>query len=272
MIKRVIIIKLVSESYQAPASLTEGSKVKGTIKSVTEFGITLDVAGWQGLMSVSDIAWWGGGSPDLKTFFKEGDELEALVLAADESFHKVSLGIKQLVLYPWKKVAKKYAVGTKVKGKVTRFTNYGAVVMLEPWVEGIVLEEEISWTKRRSPNVALKINEELDAVVIKVNDESNSIHLSARQPKPNPWGEIEKRFPVGSTVKATVRHVFGDSAYLDIDNGIDGIITVPGKSWSRPAPAHEIMKNGDTIEAEVKFIEKENSRIRLSLKNTCQSN
>lgn len=254
-----------------PFNLAKESKVKGIVKSVTEFGVALDVLGCEGLLQISDIGWWGGGSPDLQSLFKEGDELETLVLAVDEGARRASLSLKQLVLYPWDKVTEKYPVGRKLKCKVTRFTNYGAVVLLEPWVEGLLPVDEISWTKRRSPNVALKINQEIDVVVIQIKDESQLIHLSARQAVPNPWDEIGKRYPVGSTVKAVVWHVFADGAYLDIDNGIDGVIHFAGKSWSRPSPANEILKKGDTIEAIVHSIEKEKCRVSLTIKKNDQT-
>ncbi len=250
--------------------LDKGSKVKGRVKNLTEFGAFVDLDGLDGLLHVTDMTWGRLGHPS--EMLQTGQEIEVLVLEIDKERLRVSLGLKQMSENPWDKIAEKYPVNLKVRGKITSLVPYGAFIQLEPGVEGLVHVSELSWTRRiNRPSDILQDGQEIDAIVISVSKEEQKLSLSVRHLEANPWEEIHLRYPVGRPVKGIVRNTTAYGAFVELEEGIDGMIHVSDMSWTRkPAHASEMLKKGDTVEAQVLGIDKANQRISLGLKQLAE--
>ena len=250
--------------------LDKGAKVKGRVKNLTEFGAFVDLDGLDGLLHVTDMTWGRLGHPS--EMLQTGQEIEVLVLEIDKERLRVSLGMKQMSENPWDKIAEKYPVNLKVRGKITSLVPYGAFIQLEPGVEGLVHVSELSWTRRiNRPSDVLQDGQEIDAIVISVSKEEQKLSLSVRHLEANPWEEIHLRYPVGRPVKGIVRNTTAYGAFVELEEGIDGMIHVSDMSWTRkPAHASELLKKGDTVEAQVLGIDKANQRISLGLKQLAE--
>ena len=250
--------------------LDKGAKVKGRVKNLTEFGAIVDLDGLDGLLHVTDMTWGRLGHPS--EMLQTGQEIEVLVLEIDKERLRVSLGLKQMSENPWDKIAEKYPVNLKVRGKITSLVPYGAFIQLEPGVEGLVHVSELSWTRRiNRPSDILQDGQEIDAIVISVSKEEQKLSLSVRHLEANPWEEIHLRYPVGRPVKGIVRNTTAYGAFVELEEGIDGMIHVSDMSWTRkPAHASEMLKKGDTVEAQVLGIDKANQRISLGLKQLAE--
>ena len=250
--------------------LDKGAKVKGRVKNLTEFGAFVDLDGLDGLLHVTDMTWGRLGHPS--EMLQTGQEIEVIVLEIDKERLRVSLGMKQMSENPWDKIAEKYPVNLKVRGKITSLVPYGAFIQLEPGVEGLVHVSELSWTRRiNRPSDILQEGQEIDAIVISVSKEEQKLSLSVRHLEANPWEEIHLRYPVGRPVKGIVRNTTAYGAFVELEEGIDGMIHVSDMSWTRkPAHASEILKKGDTVEAQVLGIDKANQRISLGLKQLAE--
>jgi small subunit ribosomal protein S1 len=250
--------------------LDKGAKVKGRVKNLTEFGAFVDLDGLDGLLHVTDMTWGRLGHPS--EMLQTGQEIEVLVLEIDKERLRVSLGLKQMSENPWDKIAEKYPVNLKVCGKITSLVPYGAFIQLEPGVEGLVHVSELSWTRRiNRPSDILQDGQEIDAIVISVSKEEQKLSLSVRHLEANPWEEIHLRYPVGRPVKGIVRNTTAYGAFVELEEGIDGMIHVSDMSWTRkPAHASEMLKKGDTVEAQVLGIDKANQRISLGLKQLAE--
>ena len=246
--------------------IAKGSKVAGTVKNLTDFGAFVDLDGLDGLLHITDMAWTRIGHPS--EMLKVGDQIEVQVLDIDKEKNRVSLGLKQLTSNPWEKVSERYTVGAKVSGKVTNLLPYGAFVQIEPGIEGLVHVSELSWTKRIArPSDVLKLEQEVEAVILGINSAEQKISLGVRQLEANPWEEVHLRFPVGRTVKGTVRNLTAYGAFVELEDGIDGMIHVSDMSWTRKINhPSEMLKKGDEVEALVLEIDKVNQRISLGLK------
>lgn len=247
-------------------SIEKGTKVKGVIKNLTDFGAFIDLDGLDGLLHITDMSWGRLNHPN--ELFKVGDEIEVVILDIDRERERVSLGYKQLTENPWERLAETYPVNTKVRGKVTSLAPYGAFVELEPGVEGLVHVSELSWTKRIArPHDVLEVGQEIEAVVIEVSKEDQKLSLSVRQLEPNPWDEIHLKYPVGRTVKGIVRNLTAYGVFVELEEGIDGMIHVSDMSWTRKINhPSEMLKKNDEVEAQVLGIDKQNQRISLGLK------
>ena len=250
--------------------LDKGAKVKGRVKNLTEFGAFVDLDGLDGLLHVTDMTWGRLGHPS--EMLQTGQEIEVLVLEIDKERLRVSLGLKQMSENPWDKIAEKYPVNLKVRGKITSLVPYGAFMQLEPGVEGLVHVSELSWTRRiNRPSDVLQDGQEIDAIVISVSKEEQKLSLSVRHLEANPWEEIHLRYPVGRPVKGIVRNTTAYGAFVELEEGIDGMIHVSDMSWTRkPAHASELLKKGDSVEAQVLGIDKANQRISLGLKQLAE--
>jgi len=255
---------------QLLSHLDKGAKVKGRVKNLTEFGAFVDLDGLDGLLHVTDMTWGRLGHPS--EMLQTGQEIDVLVLEIDKERLRVSLGLKQMSENPWDKIAEKYPVNLKVRGKITSLVPYGAFIQLEPGVEGLVHVSELSWTRRITrPSDVLQDGQEIDAIVISVSKEEQKLSLSVRHLEANPWEEIHLRYPVGRPVKGIVRNTTAYGAFVELEEGIDGMIHVSDMSWTRkPAHASEILKKGDTVEAQVLGIDKANQRISLGLKQLAE--
>ncbi|MDE1171692.1 MAG: 30S ribosomal protein S1 [Verrucomicrobium sp.] len=247
-------------------SVKKNSLVNGTVKNITEFGAFIDLDGIDGLLHITDMSWSRLTHPS--ELLRVGQELEVMVIDVDREKERVSLGLKQKSDNPWDKIADKFPIQSKVKGKVTNLAPYGAFVELEPGIEGLVHVSELSWTKRVArPADVLTVGQELEAVVLDVNKDDQKISLSVRALDPNPWEEVSLKYPAGMTVKGTVRSFTAYGAFVELDEGIDGFIHVNDLCWTRKINhPSEMLKKGDEIEAKVIEIDKTNQRISLGLK------
>jgi len=243
-----------------------GDTVKGVVKNLTDFGAFIDLDGMDGLLHITDMTWGRLGHPS--ELVKVGQELEVVVLDINKDKERVSLGLKQTQKNPWEETEQRFPVGSKVKGKVTNLVPYGAFVEIEDGVEGLIHVSELSWTKRITrPSDVLTVGQEIEAVVLGVNKEEQKISLGVRQLEPNPWDEIEHRYQIGRQVKGVVRNLTAYGAFVELEEGIDGMIHVSDMSWTKKINhPSEVLKKGDEIEAVVIDIDKQNQRISLGVK------
>ncbi|MDB6149364.1 MAG: rpsA [Chthoniobacter sp.] len=243
-----------------------GATVKGVVKNLTDFGAFIDLDGMDGLLHITDMTWGRLGHPS--ELVKVGQELEVLVLDINKEKERVSLGLKQSQKNPWEETEARFPIGSHVKGKVTNLVPYGAFVEIEEGVEGLIHVSELSWTKRITrPSDVLTVGQELEAVVLGVNKEEQKISLGVRQLEPNPWDEIEHRYQIGKQVKGIVRNLTAYGAFVELEEGIDGMIHVSDMSWTRKINhPSEMVKKGDELEAVVIDIDKQNQRISLGMK------
>jgi small subunit ribosomal protein S1 len=243
-----------------------GSTVKGIVKNLTDFGAFIDLDGMDGLLHITDMTWGRLGHPS--ELVKVGQELDVVVLDINKEKERVSLGLKQTQKNPWEETENRFPVGSKVKGKITNLVPYGAFVEIEEGVEGLIHVSELSWTKRITrPSDVLTVGQEVEAVVLGVNKEEQKISLGVRQLEPNPWDEIEHRYQIGRQVKGTVRNLTAYGAFVELEEGIDGMIHVSDMSWTKKVNhPSEVLKKGDELEAVVIDIDKQNQRISLGIK------
>lgn len=248
------------------ASAAPGSIVKGVVKNITDFGAFVDLDGIDGLLHVTDMSWARLTHPT--EMVKIGQEIDVQILEINKDRERISLGLKQMQANPWDRIEDRFPVGAKVKGKVTNLMPYGAFVQLEEGVEGLIHVSELSWTKRiaRASDV-LALGQEVEAVVLGINKEELKISLGVRQLETNPWDEIEVRYVIGKQVKGKVRNMTAYGAFVELEEGIDGMVHVSDLSWTRKINhPSEILKKGDEVEAVVIDIDKANQRISLGVK------
>jgi len=243
-----------------------GDKVQGTVKNLTDFGAFIDLDGMDGLLHITDMTWGRLGHPS--ELVKVGQQLEVVVLDINKEKERVSLGLKQTQKNPWDQIEERFPAGQRVNGKITNLVPYGAFVEIEEGVEGLIHVSELSWTKRiMRPSDILTAGQEVEAVVLGVNKEEQKISLGLRQLEPNPWDEIEKKFTIGSTVRGKIRNMTAYGAFVELDEGIDGMIHVSDLSWTRKINhPSEVFKKNDEVEAVVIDIDKVNQRISLGIK------
>ena len=255
--------KLLSE-------MTPGDIRKGTVKNLTDFGAFIDLNGLDGLLHITDMSWGRIGHPS--EMLKVGQEIDVVVLDINREKERVSLGLKQKLANPWEQIENKYTVGTKVKGKVVNLVPYGAFVELEPGVEGLVHVTELSWTKRiAKPADVLKVDQEIEAVVLGINREEQKISLGIRQLETNPWDKAMEKYPAGTKVKGKIRNLTSYGAFIELEEGLDGMIHVSDISWTRKINhPSEVFKKGDEVEAVVLEIDKANQRISVGVKQLSQ--
>jgi len=248
------------------AEMVPGDIRKGTVKNITDFGAFIDLNGIDGLLHITDMSWGRIGHPS--EVLKVGQELDVVVLDVNKEKERVSLGLKQKMANPWDSIETKFPVGQKVKGRVVSLVPYGAFVQLEPGVEGLVHVTELSWTKRiAKPSDVLKQDQEIEAIVLGINREEQKISLGIRQLESNPWDNAAAKYPVGTKVKGKVRNLTSYGAFVELEEGIDGMIHVSDMSWTRKINhPSEVMKKGDEVEATVLEVDRPNQRIALGMK------
>ncbi len=246
--------------------MTPGDIRKGTVKNITDFGAFIDLNGLDGLLHITDMSWGRIGHPS--EMLKVGQELDVVVLDINKEKERVSLGLKQKMANPWENIESKFPVGEKIKGRVVNLVPYGAFVELEPGVEGLVHVTELSWTKRiAKPSDVLTKDQEIEAVVLGINQEEQKISLGIRQLDANPWDEAMEKYPPGTKVKGKIRNLTSYGAFIELEEGLDGMIHVSDVSWTRKINhPSEVLKKGEEVEAQVLEIDKENQRISLGIK------
>jgi small subunit ribosomal protein S1 len=248
------------------ATLQEGTVVNGHVKNVTDYGVFVDLGGMDGLLHVSDLVW--GRVPHPSTLVKAGDEIQVQVLKFDKEKQRISLGRKQLLPDPWSSVPDRFPVGLRVKGKVVGVTDYGAFVQVEPGVEGLVHVSEMSWSKRtKHPSKIVKVGDDVDVVVLEVKTDQRRISLGLKQTLPDPWEAAAERYPVGTVVSGRVRNLADFGAFVEIEEGMEGLIHISDVSWTeRIKHPSEKFKKGDVVQARVLKVDSQNRRLSLGIK------
>jgi small subunit ribosomal protein S1 len=262
---------LLEEEQQAKrgellATLQEGQKVHGFVKNVTEYGAFVDIGGIDGLLHLTDLSWGRVKHPS--DVVKPDQELDVVILKFDKDKQRVSLGLKQLMPDPWVGASEKYPAGGKVKGKVVGVVDYGAFVELEQGIEGLVHVSELSWTKKvQHPSKVVKVGDEVDVVVLDIKPSDRRVSLGIKQAQPDPWLLTAEKYPVGTVVKGKVRNIVEFGAFVEMEDGFDGLVHVSDVSWTeRIKNPHEVFKKGDEVTAKVLKIDAENRRVSLGIK------
>ena len=247
-------------------TLAEGKVLRGVVKNITDYGAFIDLGGIDGLLHITDMSWGRVSHPS--ELFKVNDEIDVIVLKYDPATERVSLGHKQLMNDPWSNVIERYPVGARLSGKVVSLTDYGAFVELEPGVEGLIHVSEMSWSKRvKHPSKILNVGDTVEAMVLGVDPGARRISLGLKQVESNPWHELSEKYPIGTTITGKVRNLTEFGAFVEVEEGIDGLIHISDMSWSkRLKHPSEVLKKGDTVEAMVLNIDAENQRLSLGLK------
>lgn len=247
-------------------SVQVGQVVKGVVKNIADFGAFIDLGGIDGLLHITDMSWGRISHPS--EMLAIGDETEVKILDIDEVKDKVSLGLKQKTENPWANVGERYPIGSKIKGQVVNIMSYGAFVKLETGIEGLVHISEMSWTRRiNHPSEVVAIGDSVEAIVLNINKDKEEISLSIKQVELNPWTNIEEKYPPGITIKGRVRNLTNYGAFIEIDEGIDGLLHISDMSWSKKVThPSEIIKKGDKIEVKILSVDKDKKRVSLGIK------
>jgi small subunit ribosomal protein S1 len=251
--------KLLSE-------IEPGQIRKGVVKNIAEFGAFVDLGGIDGLLHITDMSWGRIANPH--EMVKIDQELEVYIISVDKDREKIALGLKQKTPSPWANVADKYPVGSRHTGEVVNVMSYGAFVKLEPGIEGLVHISEMSWTKRiNHPSELVAIGDQIEVQVLNINKEKQEISLGMKQVQPNPWDKVAERYPPGTIVSGVVRNLTNYGAFIEIEEGIDGLLHVSDMSWVRKvAHPSEVVAKGDKVTCVVLNVDQERKRIALGLK------
>jgi small subunit ribosomal protein S1 len=247
-------------------NLKEGQIVHGTVKNVTDYGAFVDLGGIDGLLHLTDLSWGRVRHPN--DVVKPEQELDLIILKFDKEKQRVSLGLKQMTKDPWVDAAERYPAGGKYKGKVVGVVDYGAFVELEQGIEGLVHVTEMSWQKKAThPSKVVKAGEEVDVVVLDIKPSDRRVSLGMKQAQPDPWLQVADKYPVGTVVTGKVRNIAEFGAFIEIEEGFDGLVHVGDVSWTgRVKNPHEVFKKGEPITAKVLRIDPENRRVSLGIK------
>jgi len=254
------------EKAKLLATIEIGQIIPGEVKNITDFGAFVDVGGIDGLLHVTDMSWGRVKHPS--QVVSVGDKIEVMVLNFDPDSERISLGLKQKSENPWKTATERYPIGSIVRGKVVSMTDYGAFVQLEDGIEGMVHVSEMSWPRRvRHPDEVMNLDEEVDVMVLNVDPEAEKIALGLKQTMPNPWREIEERYPVNSTVTGIVRNLTDYGAFVEIEEGIDALLHVSDISWTKKVNhPSEVLERGQEIQVKILSIDPNNEKISVGLK------
>ncbi len=266
---------LEAERITKKAELLENIKVndvrQGIVKNITDFGVFLDLDGIDGLLHITDMTWKRIKHPSEMVAL--GQKLEVMILSVDKEKGRVALGLKQKETNPWDEIEKKYPPGTRVQGRVTNLLPYGAFMEIEPGIEGLIHVSEMSWVKTISdPSEVVKRGQELEAIVLSVQKAEGKISLGIKQLEHNPWDDIERKYPVGSGVKAEIKSLTNYGAFVELEPGVEGMIHISDLSWiKKVSHPSEVLKKGDLVEAVVLSVEKDNKKIFLGVKQLSQN-
>ena len=264
--KAVVEVEQEAKKKETLQLLEEGRVLRGTVKNLTDYGAFVDLGGLDGLLHVTDMSWGRVNHPS--DLVKVGDEIDVVVLKFDRETERVSLGTKQLTDDPWSHVPERYPTGSRVTGRVTNVTDYGAFVELEEGVEGLVHVSEMSWSKKvKNPSKVVSPGDTVEAIVSDVNRDARRISLSLKDTLPDPWESVIEKYAIGSRVNGKVRNLTDFGAFVEIEEGVDGLVHVSDMSWTkRIKHPSEVLKKGDDVEAIITSIDQENRRISLSIK------
>jgi len=248
------------------STLKEGQLIHGVVKNITDYGAFIDLGGIDGLLHITDMSWGRVGHPS--EMFNIGDKVEVSVLKYDRETGRISLGLKQKSADPWTGVASKYAIGTRVRGRVVSLTDYGAFIELEPGIEGLVHVSVMSWTHEvRHPSRVVSIGDQVEAAVLNVDPASRKISLGMKQTAPNPWDMVEGKYAIGTRIEGKVKSLTDFGAFVGLEEGIDGLIHISDMSWTKHIKhPSELFKKGQKVDAVVLRIDKEKERLSLGYK------
>jgi len=249
------------------STLEEGKVLEGVVKNITDYGIFVDLGGLDGLLHITDLSYGRVRHP--ADLFKVGDSIDVKVLSFDREKERISLGLKQLTADPWSLVEEKYPIGSRVAGRVVSLTDYGSFVELEPGVEGLIHISEMSWTRKiRHPSQVMSVNDTVECTVLELEPQRKRISLSLKQVEPNPWEVIGEKYPVGSVIEGKIKNITDFGIFIGIDEGIDGLVHISDISWTkRFKHPSELYKKGQVVQAKVLYIDKDNERFSLSIKD-----
>jgi len=264
--KAVLEEENAGRKTQTLETLEEGKVFTGAVKNITEYGAFVDLGGIDGLLHITDMSWGRINHPS--EVLNVGNEVRVVVLKFDRETERVSLGMKQLQADPWTTATIKYPIGARVRGRVVSLTDYGAFVELEQGVEGLIHVSEMSWSKKiKHPSKVLTVGQEVDCQVLGIDQEAHRISLGLKQVEANPWVQLAEKYPIGSRIKGKVRNLTEFGAFVEVEEGIDGLIHISDLSWTkRVKHPSELLKKGDAVEAVVLNIDAENQRLSLGLK------
>jgi len=265
--RRVIIEKqLESKREEILQTLEKGQVRRGMVKNITDFGVFIDLGGVDGLLHITDLSWGRVNHPS--EVVKLDEEIDVMILDFDENKQRISLGLKQLQPHPWENVEERFPIGSKVKGKVVSLTDYGAFVELEKGIEGLIHVSEMSWSQHiKNPAQVLKEGDEVEAVVLSIEPEERKISLGLKQLTPDPWENIEEKYPVGSKHRGVVRNLTPFGAFVELEEGVDGLVHISDLSWTKKVRhPSEVVKKGQEIDVVVLDINKDERRIALGHK------
>jgi len=251
-------------------TLEVGQLRQGTVKNIADFGAFVDLGGIDGLLHITDMSWGRISHPT--EMVKIDDEIEVMVLNIDYEKEKIALGLKQKTASPWSDISSKYPVGSRVEGEVVNVLSYGAFVKLEDGIEGLVHISEMSWTRRvNHPSELVSIGDRVEVMVLLIHEDKQEISLGMKQTQPNPWDEVAARYPVGTVVSGTVRNLTNYGAFVELQEGVDGLLHISDMSWTRKVShANEILKKGDPIECQILSVDEDRRRIALGLKQLAE--
>ena len=243
-----------------------GDTRRGQVKNITDYGAFVDLDGLDGLLHITDMSWGRINHPS--EMLKQGEEIEVMIIEIDRERERVSLGLKQLADNPWERIEERFPIGSTVKGKVVNLVPYGAFIEIQEGVEGLVHVTELSWTKRISkPSEVLRIGEEVEAVVLGIQKDEQKISLGTRQLETNPWEMARHNYPVGARVRGKVRNLTTYGAFVELEEGIDGMVHVSDMSWTRKVNhPSEVVQKGDEVDATVLDVDTDSQRISLGMK------
>jgi small subunit ribosomal protein S1 len=264
--KQLLEQEQTEKRSQLLGHLEEGTILTGVVKNLTEYGAFVDLGGIDGLLHITDMSW--GRLTHPRDLVNVGDQIQVKVLKFDNDKQRVSLGFKQLTPDPWLDAEHRYPVGAHVSGRVISVTDYGAFVELEQGIEGLVHVSEMTWSKRaKHPSKLVSVNDQVECVVLNVNPTERRISLGMRQLAANPWDSLIEKYPVGATVEGRVRNLTDFGAFIEIEEGIDGLVHVSNLSWTkRVKHPSEVLKKGDRVKAIVLAIDSEKRRLSLGVK------
>lgn len=264
--KQILDEEVAEKREKTMEHLEEGSILTGTVKNLTDYGAFVDLGGIDGLLHITDMSW--GRLTHPRDLVQVGDQIQVKVLKFDKDKQRVSLGFKQLTPDPWLDAAERYPIGAHVKGRIISVTDYGAFVELEQGIEGLVHVSEMTWSKRmKHPSKIVNVGDELETVVLNVNPTERRISLGLKQLLSNPWESLHDKYPIGAQVEGRVRNLTDFGAFIEIEDGIDGLVHVSNLSWTkRVKHPSEVLKKGDRVKAVVLGIEPENRRLSLGVK------
>lgn len=247
-------------------NIQEGALITGVVKNITDFGVFLDLDGIDGLLHITDMTWKRIKHPS--EIVRLGQDLEVMVLHIDREKGRVALGLKQKETNPWEEIEKRYPAGTKVKGKIVNLVSYGAFIEIEPGIEGLIHVSEMSWTKNvTDPSEVVHVGDDVEAIVLSIQKEEGKISLGIKQTERNPWEDVEKKYPIGSSVVAEIRNLTNYGAFVELEPGVDGLIHISDLSWiKKVSHPSEVLKKGDKVEAVILSVDKESKKITLGVK------